>query len=198
MQIGNLRGTSGTGKSTIIRNLMAKYSKREPQFITGRKQPISYKLYRDDGGSPLFVLGHYEMPTGGVDTISGMELIYKMINEAADSGFDVAYEGLVVSSDCVRCIDLKNRHSLLVIELTTPIEVCLEGIRARRAASAAAKSAKKGIEIIPKEVDPKNTVAKQKQIVPQRKRFKAAGVDFRMLNREEAMQAILTHFGWPS
>lgn len=196
MKAANLRGTSGSGKSTIVRALMAKYSRKEEQFIAGRKQPISYKLYRDEG-APLFVVGHYNTPTGGGDSVSqGMVFIYEMVNKELDAGYDVILEGLVISSDVTRAVDLKNRHELLIVELTTPIEMCLEGIRSRRAASCAIKSAKKGIEIIPKEVDPKNTVAKMKQIVPQRKRFKAAGVDFRMLDRSEALKAVLVHFGW--
>lgn len=195
----NLRGTSGSGKSTIVRTLMDRYPLKVPQFILGRKQPISYILYREhiDDGAPLFVVGHYEQPTGGADSVSqGMDYIYKMINDALDLRYDCIFEGLVVASDVTRCVSLKDRAQLMVIELNTPIEICLEGIRARRIARAAAKSAKKGIEILPKEVDPKNTVAKMKQLKPQRIRFKNAGVDFRYIDREEAMKSTLEHFGW--
>ncbi len=193
----SLIGASGSGKSTIVRELMKRYARIEQQFIPGRKRDISSRLFREGEGSPLFVPGTYSIATGGCDTIpQGMDFIYEMVNRELDAGYDVILEGLVVSSDVTRCIDLKNRHSLLIIEITTPIEICLEGIRSRRAVKAAEKSAKKGIEVLPKEVDPKNTIAKQLQIVPQRKRFRAAGVDFRMLNREETLQAVLTHFGW--
>ena len=193
MKCVNLRGTSGSGKSTIIRELMSRYKTMEKIFVEGRKQPLCYNLFPDEkeGKSPLFIPGHYETPTGGCDTISdGMNFIYDMINQRIDSGFDVAWEGLIVASDVTRCAALKDRTDLLVIELSTPIEECLAGIRSRREV----KSALKGVE--PKPVDPKNTVAKMKQLKPQRVRFKSMGVDFRYLNREEAMKATLEHFGW--
>jgi hypothetical protein len=192
----NLRGTSGSGKSTIVRELMARYATKEAQFRLGRKQPLSYKLYREEG-APLFVVGHYEQPTGGADSISdGMNFIYEMIHKALEEQFDCVWEGLVVASDVTRCANLKDTTKLLVIELSTPIDVCLEGIRSRREIKAAARSAAKGKDLPAKPVDPTNTIAKMFQLRPQRIRFKNAGVDFRYLNREEAMRATLEHFGW--
>lgn len=181
--IVNLRGTSGSGKSTIVRVLMEKYKLKEPHFAT-RKQPMSYTLYRDNGPN-LFVPGHYQTQCGGCDTLNGMDLIYSMLHAALDAKNDIIYEGLIVASDTKRCISLKERSSLIVIELTTPLEVCLAGIQARRDARGDDRP-----------LSDKNTKAKMGQIATQRKHWRAAGVDFRMLDREQALQATLEAFKW--
>ena len=40
----NVRGTSGSGKSTIVRNAMDLFTWRGPVHVKGRKQPLGYWL----------------------------------------------------------------------------------------------------------------------------------------------------------
>jgi hypothetical protein len=139
-QVLNLRGTSGSGKSYIVKSLMALYDSVEPEMVPGqRKQPLAYLCHRSDGAS-LYVVGHYETACGGCDTISkellidgeqrnGLELVYYLINRAIAAGHDVIFEGLIVASDKTRCIDLKRRSNLMVIGLSTPLDECVKSIQ---------------------------------------------------------------------
>lgn len=189
--IVNIRGTSGAGKSYIVFRLMEKYERREPHFVTGRKQPQSYTCYRETG-NPLFVCGHYEIPTGGADTLKDYDFIYGLIREAAARGEDVIWEGLVMTSEVTRAIYLAKDYPLLVIGLTTSLEECLASVQSRRDTKAALKGEAS------KPLDPSNTEAKWKMVKNQASRFRDANVDFRWLNRAEALKATLEAFGWPT
>lgn len=181
-RILNLRGTSGTGKSYIVQMIRDSpdYVSCTPQRVMNRRQPIGYTHHRTNG-APLFIVGHYETACGGCDNISwGFQYIYQLINEKAELGLDVVFEGLVMCSDVVRCIDLHRRNQLLVIEIDTPLAACEQAIVSRRAERGNFKP-----------LDMHNTVRKAKALVPQRARFKDAGVDFRLLNRADALAASL-------
>ena len=179
----NLRGTSGSGKSTIVRRLMDLYPRKDPFFVTGRKRPMAYGCHRS-GGRSLWVVGHYETACGGCDTINGMETIYGLIREAIEMGYDVIFEGLIVASDVVRCVSLKEQ-GLLVLELDTTIDICVQSIQARRDARGDERQLNDG-----------NTRYKMKCIAAQRPRFLSAGVDFRVINREDAFTLCKEKLGW--
>lgn len=183
-KIINLRGTSGSGKTFIVKKIMEQYLQKEPHHIPGRKQPIGYTL-RDARCNkelpPLFVVGHYEGACGGCDNLSqGLDYIYGLIKEHSTQGKNVIYEGLIVASDVLRCIELmqRDKHELMVIGLNTSLEDCLAGVQARRDARGDTR-----------ELNPSHTRSKFKALIPQRIRFKDAGVDFRLLNRAEALDA---------
>jgi predicted kinase len=190
----NLRGTSGSGKSFIVREMMSRYPDVERHHVSIRKQPYAYTCRRPDGKS-LYVVGHYETACGGADTISkefefegvvrnGMELVYAMVESAASKGHDVIFEGLIVASDVKRCIDLKNRYDLLVIRLTTSIEECGRSIQARRDA--------KGDE---RPLSLRNTELKYRALLPQAIHFKDAGVNYRAIDRATAMAECAAFLG---
>lgn len=179
----NLRGTSGSGKSTLVRWIMLCYESRLPvrQQINGkdRKQPVGY-LCHLEGGRSLYVLGHYESPCGGCDTLPTMDYVYDAVRKAAAEGFDVIYEGVIVTSDVRRCIQLHTDGlPLLVVGLDVPIEECVAGINNRRAA--------RGDE---RPLDPTNTIAKLKTNQGGMRKLQAAGVDARWLGRDEALTAV--------
>jgi len=188
----NLRGTSGSGKSFIVRELMKNYQVREPMFRSGRKQPVGYRFYREPGSlvRPLYVPGHYETACGGCDTLNGLDYIYELIEAPAKMGWDVIYEGLIVASDVIRCCDLKRRYQLMVIELNTPLNVCIASIQARRDERGSVQEMK--------ESTIKTAHKKMEGVKNQRSRFRDAGVDFRLLNREDALNAVMEAMGWPS
>lgn len=173
----NIRGTSGSGKSHLVRKLMELYPSKKKHFTKFRKQPIGYTMSRPDG-KELYVVGHYEELCGGCDTIIGLEPVYEEIEFAlTELEMNVIFEGLIVCSDVERCVSLKDIAELLVIELDTPLDECLSNIEERRYI--------RGRNNAP--VNPKHTIAKMDQIVPQRKRFADAGVDYRLLDYKWAM-----------
>ena len=143
MTIVNLRGTSGSGKSTVIRRVMETYPMRVSVKREGRERPIGYictwaKI--PEGRRPLFVLGHYETDCGGCDTIPEIQQVYDMVREAATVyGMDVLYEGLLISAEFRRTHEMSMEPGLghHTIGLDVPLDVCLASINARRAANHA-------------------------------------------------------------
>jgi len=194
----NVRGTSGSGKSTLVRSVMERYKSRTPILQEGRRQPIGYALHNsppmetvhselpakffrsaDPQMKPLWVVGHYETPCGGGDTIPDLDDVYNEVVQAANHGYDVLFEGLIVQSDVNRLIELSQSQKVLVIGLTTSLEECLAGVRARRAA--------RGDE---RPLNPKNTESKYKTVPKTLARLRAAGVEVLELSREAALAEV--------
>jgi len=181
--IVNLRGTSGSGKSTVVRRIMGLLGERERNFIDGRKQPISYTF--QNGTRTLTVLGHYETPCGGTDTITKTDDVYALIEEAVAKGHDVIYEGIMVSDDTRRCIELHRKgYPILVIGLNTPIPICIAGVQARRDARN---------DLRP--LNTKNTEDRARRHRSAISKLKDAGLDARSLDREAAFTAVADALG---
>src|ERR1700678_2828377 len=142
--IVNIRGTSGSGKSTLVRAVMDLYPDRMPVHVLGRRQPEKYIL--TSPGHRLCVIGHYNSPCGGCDTIKTVDRVYAVVGEALQSGCDVLYEGIMVSDDVCRAVELNARSAVHVVLLTTPINECLGAVASRRAARGD-----------PRPLDPTNT-----------------------------------------
>lgn len=136
--IVNIRGTSGSGKSTLVRRVMDTFGEhRQSVHVEGRKQPIAYHLGRHDGEKfPLAVLGHYETPCGGCDTITaGFDAVYDLIYEHLELAHHVIFEGVLLHSEVRRTVELADhvgRENLLVLALDVAVETCLAGVNARR------------------------------------------------------------------
>ena len=187
----NIRGTSGAGKSHLVRSIMELYLTKIPAFIEGRKRPISYLLQGVTTNStfkPLFVPGHYDTPTGGCDTISKPDDVYTLVNSAADKGYDVLFEGIMIGDDVRRCVELKKKYgveNVVVIALNTPIEQCLAGIQSRR-----------DMRGDDRELNPKNTISRldrlKRSMMP---RLRDAGVNAKWLSREEAFTTVKEALG---
>lgn len=176
-----IRGTSGSGKSTLARRIMAHYPYGEPAWLPKRKQPLSYALKRVDSDNvqthrTLRVLGHYASVTGGGDTLDGLDMISGLVQDAHDWGEDVLYEGLVVSSDFLR-VEAMHRAGLpvAVIGLSTPLDLCIESVKVRRAAAGNDK-----------ELSTKATEDKHRAVELMMARFQKAGVPTHVLDREAA------------
>jgi hypothetical protein len=154
-----------------------------PQFIEGRKRPIAYTLV--NGNRTLAVLGHYETPCGGTDTITKTDDVYGLIETSVGQGYDVIYEGIMVSDDTKRCLELHRKgYPIMVIGLTTPLDVCIAGIQARRDARGDSRP-----------LDPKNTESRAARHKRTISRLKESGVDARMMDREEAFKVIADALG---
>lgn len=115
-----LRGTSGSGKSTIVKHVMQRFPRIVKLHREGRRQPIGY-LCGDDKGLRLQIIGHYETACGGCDTITSLDDVYQQVTQAATFGYDVLYEGIMASGEYKRCVELHRAGlDLLVIGLDVP------------------------------------------------------------------------------
>lgn len=175
----NLRGTSGSGKSTVVRRIMALYDGKTPAYMQGRRQPTGY-LMTQNPRTPLWILGHYETACGGCDTIPTMEMVYEGVRSGLSAGYHVLYEGLLVQSDVKRLIQLHtDGFPIVVVKLDTSIEDCIASIQLRRNERGD-----------PRPIDPSNTIKKDKAIAPGIIRIRNSGVPVYELNREDAFQKV--------
>lgn len=190
--IVNIRGTSGSGKSTIVRRVMDIIAhgmvELEPVTVEGRKRPI---MYRANGAGPmrrsLSILGHYETACGGCDTIPSFDRVYELVRQEADQGRDVLFEGLLLSAEIARCQALHDDlYPLVVVAIDLPVEQCIESVNARRQAKSPGKGP----------VNPKNTEAKHRQTRRAVERLAAGGVLTKLVSsRDSALEEVIRSLG---
>jgi hypothetical protein len=180
----NVRGTSGSGKSTLVRRILENYKTKTTYRVEKRKQPIGYVYHRPEGKS-LAVIGHYETPCGGCDTINDTFEIFRLVRESHKAGYDVLFEGLLISADVNRVGALHLEGlPLLVIALQLPIEDCLQAVNERR------RMRKPNAE----NVNPKNTTTKHRGVILSIERLRSLGVNCESLNREDAYNRVKKEF----
>lgn len=170
----NIRGTSGSGKSWVVRRVMEDYGFWNGFYVPGRKQPLYH--YPEDGRS-IAVLGHYNSPCGGCDTIGSAKQVYTLIQKLSQAKVIIA-EGLLLSEDVKWSSYLKD---LRVIFLTTSIEQCITQIEARRKEAGNDKP-----------LNRYNTENRVGVIERARVKLLTAGVDCRRLSAEQAPEMILS------
>ncbi len=189
-------GTSGSGKSTIAREVMKRYARHEPYITVGRHQPLYTSCMKTDRHN-LRVLGHYNTPCGGSDTIHDMDTIFQLCRDlGGEGGTDVLLEGVLLYSVPQRFIELKQQgYPVTVIALTkVPLEECARGVEARRAA----KAAEAGTE--PKANGPnfeKNLAAKHRGTVSAAWKLRDSKVNVFEADRESALTFLLDALGLP-
>jgi len=130
-----IRGTSGSGKTTVMRKVMEEY-KWAKHFIDGRKNPLFYTAKK----GKIAVLGHYEgLACGGCDTIGSARQVFDVMKEV-DAEVILA-EGLLLSEDTKWALQMGDvlGESLQVVFLTTPLDQCLDRIKQRRSAAGNTK-----------------------------------------------------------
>lgn len=207
----NIRGTSGSGKSTIIRELFKLARDRSvwdplwseiPQDLLPRNEKGELKKRKQPWGYVLempapfrrnvVVIGHYETACGGCDTIPSFDLGFALVRAAHKCGYDVVYEGLLYSADSERTLSLhRDGLDLRVIALNTPLDDCIASVNERRQSSKRAqKRAEKGEEKLP-DVNPKNTESKFKGTQSTMAKLQAAGVKAHWCSREGAIQRLV-------
>jgi len=136
--IVKIHGNSGSGKTTIIRNLFehATVTLGVEKLGGNPKKPEAYKFMLPGVMLPIYVLGSYENTCGGVDTIPIMDDLVKLIHHYAPLG-NVIYEGLLISTyygTAGREMNTYGRRHVWAF-LDTPLEVCIERVKARRHAA---------------------------------------------------------------
>lgn len=132
----NVRGTSGSGKTTAVRNILRGGVKTTVRERNSRAI-LGYILERRFA-RPTFIVGPYEGEgSGGCDALSSRDLakVFSEVQYWHDHGFHVIFEGLLISRSKGRVLELCKAvgyHNLHILHLQTPLEDCLEGIRQRR------------------------------------------------------------------
>lgn len=179
----NIRGTSGSGKTTIVKTVMASlepYGKIAVN-IPKRRNPIGY-WFGPKVPRILAVPGHYETACGGCDTISGYDQIFDYVKIGHEGADHCLFEGLLLSEESKRTIQLDRQFpgKLLVIQLTTPESVCLDSIRARREARGDTR-----------ELNPSNTVNRIRTIDRVCDFLKQEGVNVEQHDRDSAMHRVM-------
>lgn len=129
-----IRGTSGSGKTTAMRAIMSILSNLPnstqsplqwiPQYTIGRQRPLYYFLQ----GKSVVVLGHYEISCGGCDTIGSVPDIFSVIRTLPEFKV-ILCEGLLLSEDVRWSVNGRDVRALF---LTTPSEECLRRVSLRQ------------------------------------------------------------------
>jgi hypothetical protein len=180
----NIRGTGGSGKSTIVREVMKRYEKKVPIFVPRRVKPLCYHLIAPNMRD-LAVLGHYEIACGGCDTISKVGDVFELVQEKARLYYDVIFEGIISQDDVTRTTEINRQYPITVLNLTTPIDVCLKSIQDRRDARGDDRPLSKT-----------NTVARAERLKRNIARLKDNGVEVINVTRESAVGIALKKLGW--
>ena len=169
----NIRGTNGSGKTTIVKKFL-ELPKTELFGVLGIKRPEAYRV--ETGRKPLYVIGSYQAATGGVDALplSSSEIV-GLLAKYNKLGH-ILFEGVVISTyygEVGLWLEAQKKDAL-VIYLDTPLEVCLESIVLRSGETSRTANVK----------------AKIASIESARKRMVEAGIPTLKLNRDEAFKKI--------
>jgi len=130
----SLRGTNGSGKSTVIRQLMAACDTvalvQYPPHKQ-KKRPLGSICIL--GSRRIFIPGHYEIANGGIDTLpNDFDWIYNLMIEHHDLGADVIYEGKNMTDSPRRLLNFHEQGiDVRVVLIDHPVEDCIKSVRGR-------------------------------------------------------------------
>lgn len=130
----SLRGTSGSGKSSVVYAALERW-KHEVVQANERGKPLVNLVHAP---CPFFVFGPYRTPCGGCDALPGYaEILPILLPKYAAKG-NVLFEGLLLSGTYGavgrKLEEMKDAHTVWFAFLDTPLEVCLDRVNARRRA----------------------------------------------------------------
>ncbi len=124
-----IRGTSGSGKTTVARDVIERF-KLEAAYTDGRRNPIWYTKDR------ICILGSYESTCGGCDNVGAAPACYNLLQEAKKEHDVVIMEGLLLSEDKKWTKQMQDDgDEVKVLFLNTPLSLCINRVKARRLAA---------------------------------------------------------------
>jgi hypothetical protein len=184
----NIAGTSGSGKSHLVRDFIKwvgdKRGLVKPRYKDGRKEPIGYDV-SIKGHNPIHIVGAYESAdSAGCDNIHDVAWVYNYIKNQA-IGFDVLYEGLFMMNMTRGPQLAAENGNMTVIQLADPLSVCIASIDARREARGEGKLLKK-----------ENTIGNFKRAASYCDKMSAAGAQVIRTKRAEALPVLIELFGF--
>lgn len=128
-----IHGTSGAGKTTVVNHLMNWSHTVDPIQAEGSNRIEAYRLRVPEVKDFVYVLGSYANKCGGMDTVSVIDDQIALIHKYAALGH-VIYEGLLMSTYYGRLgkevEQYRDRHIFAFLD--TPMELCIERVKARR------------------------------------------------------------------
>ncbi len=128
----SLRGTSGSGKSTVVRNVVSHYERHRDMHVVGRIKPYYVIHGRNPQGRCLVVPGHYLIANGGVDTLRSLSEAYTIARWADACGHDVLMEGKNMSDGVHHVSELqRERRDVRVVHVDMQIEECISSVQDR-------------------------------------------------------------------
>lgn len=175
--IVNLRGTNGSGKSTIVKCFLQMKPYIEVFGVLGPRRPEAYKVRLPNRW--LYAIGPYQTNTGGIDAmpLSSGELIV-LLEKYRKLGH-IIFEGVIISTfyGAVGEWLCAHKDEAIVGFMDTPLDVCLEALASR-------KSGHRGTE---------HVAGKIKAIARVKERMYADGLRTTWLARETAFETVK---GW--
>lgn len=189
--IVNLRGTSGSGKSTVVHTLLRMYNAGIVEEFGARgDRPLVYQLILSPRLPPLFVFGPYRTQCGGCDAIQGYQHVLPPLIEKYARDGNILFEGLLISGgygSVGRALGTQKAtgHRVVFALLDTPLALSLERIAARRAAKGNFEP-----------LNPKNTAQKYRAAhMSQKKIAEEFGHECVMIDHKEPVREVLALFG---
>jgi molybdopterin-guanine dinucleotide biosynthesis protein len=144
----DIRGPNGSGKTTLVRRMLDEEAtwRRDlvgPVAVLGAGPGETWAVECELGGRRVYALGAYDdAPTGGCDRIRTQDAVTARVRELCQHG-DVVFEGVITGTIFGRYAELARDAvdawmvPYVVLSLAVPLEVCIERVRARRAARGA-------------------------------------------------------------
>jgi predicted ABC-type ATPase len=185
-----IKGTNGSGKSTVVRELIACLGKQAILRVNSKE--AGYRCRYEDGS--LFVLGKYKTAAcGGLDSSfsygGAADDLLLCIDKLAGQGH-VCCEGVIAITSyghdrMTRFADKLKRkgHRMIFAHIDTPAELCVERVKQRRREAGNQKP-----------FDPEKLLDKYQSILKSQEQLLAAGYDARILPHEEPLETLLRWF----
>lgn len=126
-----VRGTMGSGKSTVVSSVMDAMGCWNGFVPKGCRRPT----YSFSESSNVAVVGHYETVCGGCDNLGSMREVFYLTCDltAFDFARPVLQEGIMLSVDTRWTMEYAQvEREPRILFLTTPSKVCVERVVARR------------------------------------------------------------------
>jgi len=120
----NVRGLSGSGKSTSVKNIMSLYPDHKV-LMRHKKRPLVNRCSGLENANELIVIGPYDSDdkTTGCDVILYNEQVKLLVSHFHNLGYDVLYEGMILSTSPLP-LDLANDNiPVSVLLLSVPLDV---------------------------------------------------------------------------
>lgn len=161
-----IRGTNGTGKTTIVRALLKQANARPHHYEKNKVRSYRGELF----GTPIYFLGSYETNCGGCDTIPSVAKVAELLERYMTIDYErciVVFEGLMISHmlGTVGAMQEKlGKDRNILAYLDTPLELCIQRVVDRRVAQGDLR-----------EFNPRNVILDHERVILNKRRAEKLG-----------------------